>query len=156
MSKGSTETVEITTFLKLLMIILIFFGAVFIITSKFIVNKTATTQPETSYNEIIGSAILKQNESEYYVLLYNSKGDLKDYYSDLRDKYLSSNKGVKLYFVDLNNALNSKFITTDKSILDVTDITKLKVNDGTLLKVKNNKITDYKETYKEIKNTLEL
>lgn len=156
MNKESTEMVEITTFLKILMIILIFFGAIFIITSKFIVNKTATTQPETSYNEIIGSAILKQNESEYYVLLYNSKGTLKDYYSELRDKYLSSTTTVKLYFVDLNNTLNSKFITTDKSTLNVTDITKLKVNDGTLLRIKDNKISDYKETYKEIKNTLEL
>ena len=52
---------------------------------------------------------------------------------------LKYGKKVKYYRVNIDNPLNSNFVS-DKSNLNVSDITDLKVSQSTLFEIKNEKI----------------
>ena len=94
--------------------------------------KESKLNKDCKYKYIDGNDIFKQNEKEYYVLLYNKSKDKDKYYTYL-NQY--NNYEKNFYLVDLTKEKN-KFLF-DNNDLNFT------IEDDTLVKVKNNEYEYY-------------
>lgn len=160
--KSKTEEQEqIEKFLKILAIILIFVLIVYVFTKVFVTkevndNTKEITAGEINYDKLIVGSILSQSYDEYYVFVYNGNSNQAIYYSSVIDTYMSKENALKVYWVDLDNKLNEKFIASDKDDINKTpeEISDLKFGEYTLLKIKNGKIVEFIDNIEEVKKEL--
>ena len=94
--------------------------------------KESKLNKDCKYKYIDGNDIFKQNEKEYYVLLYNKSKDKDKYYTYL-NQY--NNYEKNFYLVDLTKEENNFLF--DNNDLNFT------IEDDTLVKVKNNEYEYY-------------
>ena len=137
---------EMGNLFKIVLVILIVFGAFYIFTYYLQKNKQMTStenKPNTittiQYDEILIGNLLNQKEGDYYVLIVN-KSDYSARYKNYLTKFSGKNK---FYYSLIDNGLNKKYIT-DSSNLKVDNIEDLKISQTSLLKINNGKIV---ETY---------
>lgn len=157
------EQEQIERFIKILLIILIAITGIYLFT-KFIVTKedykykANVTEGVIDYNKLIVGNILNQNYDEYYVFVYNGNENKAIYYSSLIDKYMAEENAKKVYWVDLSNKLNEKFITKNKEEVnfDAKNISEIKFGEYTLLKISNKQITKYINNIDDAKKELEI
>ena len=98
---------------------------------------------EIQYKDILISKMLKQKQSEYYVLVEYSKDEnLKTYEGYIKnyEENYSKKDVLRIYTAQLNNAFNKSYYSDEDSY----EIDKLSFSKTTLVKVSNGNIT---ETY---------
>lgn len=98
---------------------------------------------EIQYKDILISKLLKQKQSEYYVLVEYSKDEnLKTYEGYIKnyEENYSKKDVLRIYTAQLNNAFNKSYYSDEDSY----EIDKLSFSKTTLVKVSNGNIT---ETY---------
>jgi hypothetical protein len=144
----STKKVIIT----IAIVIVVFLGFYFITVA--INNKarglktkeTETTETTIQYEEILAESTFSMNDKEYYVLFYDFDGPEAVYFETMFNDY-ASDDDHHIYKVDISNALNQKFITTDKGNKKAKKASQLKIKneDATLIKIKKGKIVEYTE-----------
>lgn len=143
------ETYSIKSMIKILIILLLIFGVFYFITTLFVKNNSISEDNSKAVidsSKITLSQILSQKENEYYVIatknsLYESSYAKTDYvvlYNEYINKYNQDEESLKFYFVDLDDALNKKYLSDNLNI--VNKVSELKINDEVLFKIKDNKI----------------
>lgn len=155
------EQEQIEKFLKILGIILILVLVVYVFTKVFVTKEVDNSTKEITvgkinYDKLIVGSILSQSYNEYYVFVYNGNGNEAIYYSSIIDTYMSKEKALKVYWVDLDNKLNEKFIASDNDVINKSpeEISDLKFGEYTLLKVKNGKIVKFIDNIEGAKKEL--
>lgn len=148
--KKETKVIEQGYSLKSLITIIIVisftFCVFYLITPIFIKPSLENEEVPSVIDEsqITLNQLLNRREAEYYVLatkdsLYSGLGYINVNYNDLYNsyinKYLEQDNSLKFYYVDLDNALNKKFISEELNISD--NINELKINDEILFKIKD-------------------
>lgn len=131
-------------------IVVVVFGLFYLITllinnSKRGLNTKEPTEEVATiqYSEILGDDTFTMMPDEYYVLFYDFDGPSKTYYDYLFTQYAST-EGNYIYKVDLSNAFNTKFASTETN-KNASKAGELKVKDATLIKIKNGKNVEYVE-----------
>jgi len=92
--------------------------------------------------EIMAGNIFNRTESEYYVLLYDFKGDNKSYGDTFYSVYDNKTDKIKMYKVNLGSGLNKSYVAEKASDVNTSSGTALKVVDLTLIKVKGGKAVE--------------
>ena len=143
------ETYSIKSLIKILIVLVIVFGAFYFITTLLVKNRGREDEKHISVidsSKIILSQLLNRNEEEYYVLatkasLYQSsyvETDYIEFYNNYINKYAQEEDALTFYYVDLDSALNKKYYDEELNITE--DFSKLKLNDEVLFKIKEGKI----------------
>ena len=158
------DSYSIKQFLMIIIIIAVIFGIFYFIT--YFVAKPKNNEIQNSSTVIDNQMItlnhlLDRKENEYYVLatkssLYNNHSNLN--YHELYNKYINeySNKdgSLKFYKINLNDALNKKYLGEETIISQNLD--DLKLSDEVLFKIKNGTIEESfvgnKDIIKELSN----
>lgn len=151
--KVENTEIKIGNLFKIVLIILATFGIFYVLTYYLQKNKNNESSinntnkfVEIRYDEILIGSMLNQKENEYYVLIVNNKEYTKTYKSFI-DQYSNGNK---IYYSLLDNDLNKKYLTTDSSNLNVSDLKDFKVSKVSLLKVSNKVIVESFEGYENV------
>ena len=110
-------------------------------------NKTNTV--EISKDTIILGRSLSMGKDDYYVLYCESS--LMDTYNEIINNY---NRGIPIYKVDMSDAFNSKYSTSEESNKSPSKVSEFKINGPTLIKVSNNKVVEYIEGEDAIRTNL--
>ena len=158
----SEEQQEITRFIKILILVVIFLLAIYFLTSVFVKKDYAKDNEETSvteinYNKIVFGNMLNRPYDEYYVLAFSSLDNKANYYSALVESYKNAEKSLPIYYIDLEDSMNSEFISKDDNTNNKAEsLNDLKVGSLTLIKIKDSKIVKYIEKVEEIKSELEV
>ena len=153
---------EIIRFLKILILIVAFLGIIYIFTQKVISkdtnNSKDVTQGTINYDKIILGTLFNQNYDEYYVFVYDGNSKDAIYYSALIDLYKNEKDSAKVFWADLNNHLNKKFIAKNDNEVNKNAKTLNELNFGeyTLIKVSNKKIVKYIDTIEATKKELKI
>lgn len=145
------EVYSIKSMIKILCAILILFGVFYLLTTILVKNDNKNNNESDSTvvidaSKITLSQLFNRPEEEYYVIatmssLYNSLHVEMDYiniYNEYINNYKQKENSLKFYYVDLDNALNKKYISDDINLTN--DLSKLKINNEILLKIKKKKI----------------
>ncbi len=90
---------------------------------------------EISYTDILASDILKKDGS-YYVLVKDNEDEYIDLFETYISSYVSSDDHLDVYSVDLNDALNKKYIAEENNLSSDN----LKFKGTVLLKISNGNI----------------
>lgn len=154
------EQQEMKKFLIILFIVVVIIVGVYGLSKVFIKEETKDLTYQTgevSTDKVIVGTMLKKPEKEYYVLAYDTTGNNKDSYQIYAGYYTQINlKGIKIYYLDLNDVFNEKYYVKENSNPKATNIKDLKMLDGTLLKIENGKITKYIEGIEEVQKELKV
>lgn len=143
------ETYTLKSMVKILACLILMFIIFYFITNIIINNKKEKNDNEVSVvdsSKITLNQILNRKEEEYYVIatmgsLYNSSYIDVNYiniYNDYISIYKQKNDSYTFYYVDLDSALNKKYIGDNLNITD--NLSKLKLNDEVLFKIKKGSI----------------
>ena len=163
-SSDASEGNEIRTFIILIVVIVLFIGALYGITE--LLNKKETTkeeetaQVEINYDKISVGNIFGSSYKNYYVLIYDSEDTKSPKYATLLNTYMgNSNKEdyKKIYFCDLENKINkdnNNVNNDNKNNNKEKKIADFDFADFTLLEIKNKEIVNYVEGYDNIKEIL--
>ena len=151
---------EIGKFIIIFIVILLVVVGLYFL-SKIIVDKREknsdkdeTKTAEINYDIITIGTLLNRPYDEYYVLAYDGEKPKAVYYSSLITTYKNKENAKKIYFCDLSNELNSKYVS-ETSNPSAKTIEELKLGEITLLTIKKGKISAYAEDIKLIQNTLQ-
>ena len=145
----TSETYSIKSMIKILFIILLIFGIFYFVT--FLLVKNRGQQDDSSAavidsTKITLSQLLNRNENEYYVIatkasIYDSSYINANYielYNSYINTYKQEEKSLPFYYVDLDSALNKKYVSEESNIDN--ELSELKINDEVLFKIKDGKI----------------
>lgn len=134
--------------IKILLILIAIFGAFYFVTTLLINPKEENQNNPVviDSSKIIMNQLFTRPNEEYYVIaikesLYGSLYQNTNYteiYNNYIKKYKSKEKALPFYYINLDDALNKKYIGEKMNVSD--DITKLQLNDEVLFKIKNGKI----------------
>lgn len=158
----SEEQIEISRFIRILIIVIILILGIYFFTRIFVTkdllnnkdNEQNITQGTVNYTITMIGALLQKPEDEYYVMIYDTENLRSIYYSGLMTNYAKNENALKVYFADLNKALNKKFYNPENINLKVSKISDLRVGDLTLLKIKDGKISEAYNDENQIANLL--
>ena len=128
----------------------------FYFATKYIVNKEENETNETKEVEInndvaIIGTMLNKKDNEYYVLIFDNNSKDIYTYQMLLSQYKAKDNSLKVYTVDLGNALNKPYYDKDNTNPKATELKDLRFGDITLIKVENKKITNAYESVDEVK-----
>lgn len=143
-NKNYNQEIEMGNLFKIILVILIVFGAFYIFTYYIQKNKKTTPQNNDTnyittiqYDEILIGDSLNQSENEYYVL-FVKKSDYTTRYKEYLSRY---NKNHKFYYSLIDNGLNSGFIA-ETSMLNADNIQDLRISNTSLIKISAGKIVE--------------
>ncbi len=100
---------------------------------------TAEVEPTIQYEEILMGSLLKQKETDYYVLVYDPEDIYLDMYMNYISNYKTSDEPLSVYRVNLGKDYNKAYIA-EESNLTGSDITMVKVKGTTLIRVSNGSV----------------
>ena len=115
------------------------------------VEEEKITENTIQYDEILAGSSFGQSEDEYYVIYYDSTNEYSTV-SSLVSSYQLNGGDIKLYSVDLSNAINKKYIT-DGDIV-TSDASSLRVKENTLLKFEDGEVSETITDLSEIMDIL--
>ncbi|MEG0138121.1 MAG: hypothetical protein RR708_03980 [Bacilli bacterium] len=104
-------------------------------------NKEEPTQVTIQYEEILAKDILKQNQNEYYVLVYDKEDIYNEAYNVFLSSYSSKENKKNVYKLNLSLGFN-KNIKNEEANLYTSNINELKISSTTLLKIQNGKVIE--------------
>lgn len=148
-----TNSYSIKSLILISLVVAIIFGIFYLIT-YLVVDPTEEEEKsiintELDSTKITVSQLLNRNEEEYYVLAtkeslynkYNSMVNYSELYNNYINNYSSSNNSLEFYYIDLDDALNSGYISDELNISN--NLNEIKINDEILFKIKNSTIEEY-------------
>lgn len=103
-------------------------------------------------NVIIAGNTFSQKENNYMVMFFSEKNSSETLKNSL-SLYDSAEKSLKLYKVNLDEAINS-FVKSEENNTNATNSKELKIKQNTLITINNGIITSYVEDEAEILNNL--
>ncbi len=113
-------------------------------------DKTSDSEVNSSVsNKILASNIFSQKEEIYYVYCYN--------FDDEDEGVAEAVNGAtdkKIYRLDTNSSLNSKYVTDENGNVNATSLNDLSISSPTLLEIAGDRITGYYEGRSNIINYL--
>lgn len=153
------EQMEVKRFIYVLLGLIFIIVGIYFFTRAFVtkdlfketkeINYTTGT---INYDTAIVGTMLNRPESEYYVVAFSMKDTDAIYYNTIASKYKNGKEALKVYYLDLDNELNKKYISEDENIsTSYKTIDELKLGSITLLRIKNGKVTKYITNIEEIK-----
>ena len=149
---------ELSKLIKLIivvsLIVLIFYGLTVLVNQEKEVENP-DTPASIQYDEILIGNVLKQPNEEYYVMIYDDEDYDTSLYSTYLDLYKQKDEAIRIYTSQLNNPLNQNF-KAEKSNLDISDISDLKIQSSTLLKINDGKIEEFYEGKKLVEHLKEI
>ena len=105
--------------------------------------------------EILLGSSFDVSSDKYIVLYYDSTDD--DNASDIKSlasSYRSKDESLELYTVDLGDAFNKPFVSSEESNPDASNASELKVKNPTLIVFEGGKINEYVEGFDSVKDYL--
>lgn len=160
---GNTEfNLQIKNIVVVTVIVLIFLGLFYLLTVVLLgkAPKVVTSSSENNTTEIQSEEILlgtsfEMASGKYMVLYYDleDKDDASDLTS-LVSSYRSKDDAVKLYTVDLSDALNKPFLSENESNPKATKASELKLKSPTLIVFEDGKILEYIENFDSVNDYL--
>ncbi len=130
----------------------------YFLTNK-IIEKNNTTDASSSssttefnYNNVLFDNMLTRPYKNYYVIAIDFTNS--DYYTinNLVEKYKKKENSNKIYFIDLSEGLNKKYVS-DKSNL-TSNLSEIKVSKVTMFTIKDGKIVSFVENIAAIEKIL--
>lgn len=149
------------TIIVLLLVFLIFYIITSVVVKPKSNENTNNGITEIDTSKITVNSLLDRKESEYFVLatmdsLYDYSGMSNINYQTIYNNYIKDyNKlsdALQFYYIDLDDALNKQYVSSELNITD--DISSLKLNNEVLFKIKDAKIESYYIGSSEIANAL--
>lgn len=142
-------------------VVLVSLGLFYLLTIALLGKKpTVNTSSGNSSTEIQNQEILLGSSfdvsSDKYIVLYYDSTD-EDNSSDIKSlvsSYRSKDESLSLYTVDLSDALNKPFVSSEESNQNASNASELKVKNPTLIVFEVGKINDYVEGFDSIKDYL--
>lgn len=156
------EENSIKRFMIIVGVMLLVLLGIYIITDKVKNKEEEPKAVEINYDIMNIGGLLNGSYDNYYVLIYNSKSSTSGIYKSILDNYEESSYETdhkKMYYIDLDNKLNSSYYNVnddDKSNPDAKSIKELDLGDLTLIEVKNKKIVNYIEDFNKILKELNI
>ena len=145
---------QLGNFIKLIIIVAVLFLAFYLLT--LIINKEEKKTEDKAtiqYDTILVGNIASQPKESYYVLVSESTDTNNGLYKTYIDLYTKANSNARVYYADLDNPLNAKFVSEDSNLL-VSNILDLKLKDTTLIEVEDGKIKNAYEGEDTVKSIL--
>ena len=130
----------IRIFLIIVVVFMLFYALTVTISNK--KNKPSIENNNVDsiqYTEILLGTIFNKKENSYYVIA-EFKDDEKNY-SSYVNEYNKKEDALNIYYVDMNDAMNSKYINDEENITN--DISDLRISKTTLFKIENGQITEH-------------
>ena len=133
----------------------ILFLLCFYILTVYITNKNSDDTKETtktveiSKDTIILGRSLSMGKGDYYVLYCENY--LMETYNEIINNYSGE---LPIYKVDMSDAFNSKYSTSEESNKNPSKVSEFKINGPTLIKVSNKKVVEYIEGEDAIRTNL--
>lgn len=166
MDKYETEEqVELKQFIKILIVLIVLVVGVYFLTRIFVTKDLFNKKEETSettkgsinYNTTLIGNMFNKEDKEYYVLMYDTEDIQAAYYSGFISNYNKNENALKIYFANLNNPLNKKFIVENSEEVNIntTDFNEFKIGNIGLIKISEGKITKAITNVEEIASELE-
>ena len=148
---ATEEQKEVKKFICLLLGLILIIVGVYFFTRAFVTKDLKDSGTDSSYtagsinsNIVIAGTMLSRPESEYYVAAFSGEDTSISYYNTIISNYISEEKSLKVYHLDIDNALNKKYVATDEDAsTKFTSLEELKLGRFTLLKIKDGKVTKY-------------
>lgn len=102
---------------------------------------------EIQNEKILASSIFEKDEKEFYVLVYNSTDSKADYYSMLYSDYKNATDSLPIFWVDLNDKLNSDVVVQkdEKTNKYAQELSELRLESPTLIYMKDHRNKKYRE-----------
>ena len=150
-NKNINEDVQkVITFFVVLIITLVLFGLLYFLNGKYVTkdlfqDETTTKTTEVSYDPtvITVSRLFDIKDSEYYVMMYDASNELNGFLYENLVVGFKEDK-VKLYSIDMSNAMNSKYYDEDgKENTKPTKSSEVMVTRPTLVLIKKGKVVEY-------------
>lgn len=149
----NNEMLKLLKFIVLVSLIVLLFYVVTLFVNNEEKEQTNTDTPATiQYDYILVGNILTQPNEDYYVLAKTSDDVNSQVYEAYLSNYTYQEDALRVYYVDLDNPLNSKFLK-EESNFKFKNITDISFKETTLLLIKDNKI---KKTYEGKDNIIEV
>lgn len=134
---------------------------VFYLLTLFVLNKDDNTtktdeEVEISLDTTIVGRSLSMPEDKYYVLYYDAKDEtVSEEYSSTITNYIysTSEDHVKLYTVDMSDALNKKYVS-DESKPMPEKVSDIAIKGTTLMVIEKGKVVEYTEDKTRIEELL--
>lgn len=147
---------EILNLIKLTLVVSLIVGIFYVITLFVNKKEEVKEEPKTpatiQYDNILVGNILTQPNKKYYVLVTSEDVNKKVYEAYLSN-YKSMEGALRVYYSDLENPLNSKFLK-EESKFKIKNITEIAFKESTLLLIENKKISKVYEGNEEIRKVL--
>ncbi len=136
--------------MAIIIVIIIIVFALFYLITTLVVKPAKEEKIETPVvfdsSKILLSGLLNRDEDEYYVLAVKKVSDISSYqeidymtiYNKFITQYKNTKDSLKFYYVDLDNGLNSNYIS-DKTNIS-SNLEELKLSEDVLFKIKKGKI----------------
>ena len=159
---GNTEfNIQFKNIIIVTVIVLVSLGLFYLLTVALLGKKPkvntsgGNNSTEIQTQEILLGSSFDVSSDKYIVLYYDSTDE--DIASDIKSlvsSYRSKDESLSLYTVDLSDALNKPFVSSEESNPDASNASELKVKNPTLIVFENGKINEYVESFDSVKNYL--
>lgn len=149
----SEDTKEIKNLIFIILGIVIIIAGLYFLTARSINRKNTLPEAEFDYTVCTVGTMFNRPYDEYYVFLYSSEDENSSKYNELVKAYTKKEDALKIYTVDLNTNLDSKYLS-DKSNNNPTSPSEVKIKDSALIKIKNGKVSEYHETTTDYEKVL--
>ena len=151
------DTVKIISFIIILIVVLALLGLLFFLNGKYVTKdkyqtSTTTTTTEATYDDtkLTVNTMFGVSKDTYYVLAYDSTQELEGEYL-YSAASSASLKDIKVYTLDLNNAMNKNYYNKDKEAnKKPTKASDVNFNTNTLIVFKKGKVAEYITKYEDI------
>ena len=161
MDTSSDSTDEIRKLLIIIGAVCAVMLAFYFITEVVIKNKDKSNnnqndikiEPDIQYEQILMGSLFNQNESDYYVFVYDTEDAMLDLYNQYISSYNNLDSHLKIYKVNLSEDFNKSYID-EESHLSGSNIRDVKVTGTTLIRIKDKGISSSYEGSEQIVNKL--
>ena len=153
----SDEEKLVRRFLILAIIMLIVIVGLYFLTKITVKNENndvSSDEVAISYDNVTVGTMLNRPYDDYYVIVYDSTSPRAIYFSQIINSYSSKNDAKKVYFCDLDEDANKKYVSLDGNTKVDDDFNTISFGEPTLIHIKKNKIEKVYKGEKEIVNIL--
>lgn len=148
----NNEILKLLKFIILVSLIVLAFYVVTLFVNKDEEQASTETPTTIQYDYILVGNILTQPSEDYYVLAKTSDDINSQVYEAYLSNYTSIKDALRVYYIDLDNPLNSKFLK-EESNFKFKNVTDISFKETTLLLIQDNKI---KKTYEGKDNIIKV
>lgn len=149
----SEDTKEVKNLIFIILGIVIIIGGLYFLTARSLNRKNASVEAEFDYTVCTVGTMFNRPYDEYYVFLYSSENENASQYNSLASAYAKKEDALKIYTVDLNSNLDSKYLS-EKSNTNPKNSSEVKVKDSALVLIKNGKVSAYYEKLSDYEKVL--